>query len=290
MKVKNLNRLEEDYRYCEDIIKRHSKSFYYAFKRLPKQKARAVFAIYAFCRLADDSVDNSSTKEEQELALNGLRQDLFLFEQHEEKDHPLWRALRDVFNRYDMSLQPFYDQLFGQRMDIYFRSPETMEEVEEYSYYVAGSVGLMLLPIIASEAEVDLREHSVNLGIAMQLTNMLRDVGEDYFDNGRIYLPMLELEKEGYTTKELHQQQINPGFIRVWEKMAVRAEELYDIFSGEILYFDEDSQFPVLLSAQIYRGIIQAVRDHKYDCLKRRNYVSPIVMKRIYQETKGKVG
>ncbi|CDO02568.1 Dehydrosqualene synthase [Oceanobacillus picturae] len=290
MKVKNLNRLEEDYRYCEDIIKRHSKSFYYAFKRLPEHKARAVFAIYAFCRLADDSVDNSSTKEEQELALNGLRQDLYLFEQQEEKDHPLWRALRDVFNRYDMSLQPFYDQLFGQRMDIYFRSPETMEEVEEYSYYVAGSVGLMLLPIIASEAAVDLREHAVNLGIAMQLTNMLRDVGEDYFHNGRIYLPMLELEKEGYTTKELDRQQINPGFIKVWEKMAVRAEALYDTFSEEIHYYDEDSQFPVLLSAQIYRGIIQAVRDHNYDCLKRRNYVSPIVMKRIYQETKGKVG
>ncbi|WP_042224761.1 phytoene/squalene synthase family protein [Oceanobacillus manasiensis] len=290
MKVKNLNRLEEDYRYCEDIIKRHSKSFYYAFKRLPEQKARAVFAIYAFCRLADDSVDNSSTKEEQELALNGLTQDLYLFEQYEEKDHPLWRALRDVFNRYDMSLQPFYDQLFGQRMDIYFRAPETMEEVEEYSYYVAGSVGLMLLPIIASEAEVDLREHSVNLGIAMQLTNMLRDVGEDYFENERIYLPMLELEEEGYTTKELNQRQINSSFIRVWEKMAVRAEELYDIFSEEILHFDEDSQFPVLLSAEIYRGIIQAVRDHHYDCLKRRNYVSPIVMKRIYQEIKGKVG
>ncbi|MFD2628525.1 phytoene/squalene synthase family protein [Oceanobacillus kapialis] len=289
MKVKYHDKLEQDYHYCEAIIKQHSRSFYYAFKQLPKQKARAVFAIYAFCRMADDSVDKAGSKEEQEKAINRLRHELYLFEQHEERDTPLWRALRDVFNHYDMSLQPFYDQLSGQKMDIHFRSPLTMKDVEEYSYYVAGSVGLMLLPIIASEAKVDLRHHSVNLGVAMQLTNMLRDVGEDYFQNGRIYLPAMELKNEGYSAEDLDQLTINDGFIRVWEKMAIRAEELYDSFHDAILYYDNDSQFPVLLSAKVYRGIIQAVRNNQYDCLQRRNYVSPVDMQRIYRATKEKV-
>ncbi|PJN90087.1 phytoene/squalene synthase family protein [Bacillus sp. mrc49] len=286
MRLTDQTLLDEDYRYCEDIIKQNSKSFYFAFLGLPKAKANAVYAIYAFCRIADDSVDLGGTRSEKINALNRIYQELSLFQDEKELDHPLWRALRDVFTRYKMDIQPFFDQLKGQRRDIDFTIPQTMSQVEEYSYYVAGTVGLMLLPIIASESEQDLTQQAISLGVAMQITNILRDVGEDYRKNNRIYLPLYEMESESYTEEDIKQARINIGFIRIWEKMASRAEALFDDFQEVIKYFDKDSRFQVLLSARLYRGILNAVRDNEYDCFFKRNFISPMEMQQIQQETK----
>ncbi|WP_285766145.1 phytoene/squalene synthase family protein [Peribacillus sp. SI8-4] len=286
MRLTDKTLLDEDYRYCEDIIKHNSKSFYFAFLGLPKEKANAVYAIYAFCRIADDSVDLGGSRSEKINGLNRISQELTLFQAHKEIDHPLWRALRDVFNRYEMDIQPFFDQLEGQKRDIDFTIPQSMSQVEEYSHYVAGTVGLMLLPIIASESERDLTQKATSLGIAMQITNILRDIGEDYRKNNRIYLPLYEMESESYTEEDIKQARINIGFIRIWEKMALRAEELFDEFQEGIQYFDKDSQFQVLLSARLYRGILNAVRDNEYDCFFKRNFISPMKMQQIQQETK----
>ncbi|WP_430786569.1 phytoene/squalene synthase family protein [Virgibacillus flavescens] len=288
MKVKEdrHNRLAKDYQYCEEIIKQHSKSFYTAFSRLPKEKATAVFAIYAFCRLADDCVDKGGTKKDKMEALDLLETELQTFENGHYIDQPLWRALRDVFNRYEMNIQPFYDQLTGQRMDVKFVIPETLEHVEEYSYYVAGSVGRILLPILASETNHDLTQVGIDLGVAMQITNILRDIGEDYRYNDRIYLPLSEMAAESYTEIDLLNQTINPAFIRIWEKMALRAEDLYESFEEHVSCFDKDSQLAVLLSSRIYRGILNAVRQNKYNCFSKRNYVSAMEIQRIYRTTK----
>lgn len=286
MNVNYSESLEKDYAYCEKIIKKHSKSFYYAFSQLPKEKAQAIYAIYAFCRRADDSVDLAGDQKEQLQALDQLEEELALFEEGKAIDHPLWRALTDVFKRYDMSCKPFYYQLTGQRMDITFEVPQTLEDVEEYSFYVAGSVGVMLLPVIASETDKDLKEMAVQLGVAMQLTNILRDIGEDYQTNNRVYLPENEMRAENYSLKQLEQQLINADFIRIWEKIAQRAEELYDSVEQQFMYFDEDSRLPVQLSARIYRGILDAVRENGYDCFTKRNFVSAKNMKRIYQSIK----
>ncbi|MFJ7754043.1 phytoene/squalene synthase family protein [Peribacillus muralis] len=286
MRLTDQTQLDKDYRYCEDIIKQNSKSFYFAFLGLPKEKANAVYAIYAFCRIADDSVDLGGHRSEKINALNRIKQELSLFQANKEMDQPLWRALRDVFTRYEMDIQPFFDQLNGQRRDIDFTIPQTMVEVEEYSYYVAGTVGLMLLPIIASESKQDLTQQAISLGVAMQITNILRDVGEDYRKNDRIYLPLSEMKSESYTEEDIKKAIISIGFIRIWEKMARRAEELFDEFQEGVHYFDKDSQFQVLLSARLYRGILNAVRDNKYDCLLKRNFISPEEMEQIQQETK----
>ncbi|WP_214630888.1 phytoene/squalene synthase family protein [Paenibacillus agaridevorans] len=279
------NGLEQDYRYCEEIIKKNSKSFYYAFLQLPRKKANAVFAIYAFCRLADDAVDNVRGREESLEALHNLENELMLFDQGREINHPLWRALRDVFRRYDMRIEPFYEQLKGQRMDICFSAPRSLSELEAYSYYVAGTVGLMLLPIVASESKRDLRQTGIRLGTAMQITNILRDVGEDAA-RGRIYLPSDEMEAEAYSESDLKKAVINNSFKRVWEKLALRSEELYDEFMQDIDEFDADSRFQVLLSAQIYRGILNAVRRNGYDCFSTRNAVSKLEMRSLYNQTK----
>lgn len=266
--------IAEDYAYCEAIIQKHSKSFYYAFSKLPKEKANAVYAIYAFCRLADDSIDEAETREEQSEALTFLTNELNRFEQERDPDHPIWRALRDVFDRYEMSIEPFYDQLEGQSMDYYFKQPNTLAELEEYSYYVAGSVGLMLLPVIASENHDSLEDEAISLGVAMQLTNILRDIGEDYQKIDRIYLPAKLMQEEHYSEEDLANQVINGEFIAIWEKIASRAEYLYDKFSNSLKYFDKDSQLQVALSAKVYGGILDAVRENNYDCFTVKNRTS----------------
>lgn len=110
---------KKDFEYCEKIIKKHSKTFYAAFSSLPKEKAMSVYAVYAFCRKADDLVDEEFNME----GLIQLEEELRLFEKGEEVDHPLWRALRVVFSTYNMDINPFYDMLTGQKMDLDFKQP-----------------------------------------------------------------------------------------------------------------------------------------------------------------------
>lgn len=263
-----------DFLYCEKIIKKHSQSFYYAFSQLPNEKANAIYAIYAFCRSADDRVDENIGPINQRKDLEKLKLELDLFNQGKEVDHPLWRALRYVFNQYDMDIKPFYDQLKGQGMDINFKQPETLHDLESYSYYVAGTVGYMLLPIIGSKSIESLKGTAIDLGVAMQITNILRDIGEDYREKARIYIPKEELQRVNYSLEDLNNGVIDESFIDLWEKLAARAEYLYDGFIKHLDQFDSDSQMQVALSAQVYRGILNVVRKNNYDCLSMRNYVA----------------
>lgn len=267
------DQMQADFGYCEAIIKRHSKSFYYAFSQLPPEKANAVYAIYAFCRTADDCADSNERPARKLASLRRLREELDLFRDRSEADHPLWRALRRVFSDYDMDIQPFYDQLTGQRMDLEFSSPKNMRALESYSYYVAGSVGLMLLPVLASNAAADLRPSAIKLGIAMQITNILRDVGEDLYQKQRVYLPEEEMARFRYSQADLRQGVINENFVGLWERLAERAEALYDELYGSLDFYDADSKRPLALSVGLYRAILDAVRSNAYDCFSKRNYV-----------------
>lgn len=278
-----MNQLQADFAYCEAIIKKYSTSFYYAFSQLPQEKASAVYAIYAFCRTADDIVDSHTPHVDKRAELNRMKEELDLFAREEEVSHPLWRALRHVFTSYPkLEVQPFYDQLTGQFMDLNFSSPATLDELERYSYYVAGSVGLMLLPIIASGATADLHDVAIELGIAMQLTNILRDIGEDWHTKQRIYLPTEELLRYGYTRDNLLAGIIDTSFIELWENIASRAEALYEGFYNHIELFDQDSRLPLQLSARLYSGILDAVRSNDYDCLSKRSYVTKTRMTQIH--------
>lgn len=187
-----------------------------------------------------------------------------------------------------MSIHPFYDQLEGQAIDYKFEQPCTMKEVEEYSYYVAGSVGLMLLPIIATENHRELTEQAISLGVAMQLTNILRDIGEDYKKINRIYLPVELMDKLNYSKDDLANEKINESFITMWESIALRAEQRYLDFTNALHLFDKDSQFPVALSSRVYAGILDAVRQNDYDCFSKKNKTSFLKKMCILREVKSK--
>ncbi|WP_290773522.1 phytoene/squalene synthase family protein, partial [Exiguobacterium sp. UBA6282] len=156
--------IQNAYIKCEEVIQSGSKTFYKAFSLLPKADRQAVYAIYTFCRFLDDTVDESDTPKESLLAfLNEFKR----FRNGEVLNKPLWIALADVFERYEMDETPFLELAEGMRWDIEKNRYQTLEETEQYSYYVASTVGLMLLPILAPQ-QPDLRKSAIDLGIAMQ--------------------------------------------------------------------------------------------------------------------------
>lgn len=127
---------QTDFLACEKIIKHHSKTFYFAFSKLPKEQAQSIYAIYTFCRVADDTVD----EEKDAQKLQQLFQELESFEAGSVPNHPMWLALEAVFSEFPMDIRPFYDMLIGQRIDLNFQQPKTQQELLDYAYYVAGSV------------------------------------------------------------------------------------------------------------------------------------------------------
>ena len=284
----NSTQMKKDYAYCEGVIKASSKSFYTAFSQLPKEKAQAVYAIYAFCRLADDTVDSDENLTVKQNNLLTLKEELTAFSQGHTPDHPMWRALRDVFDRYQMDIQPFYDQIEGQERDLIFNGIATVDALQDYSYYVAGSVGLMLLPILAAKQGVtrELNESAIALGIGMQFTNILRDVGEDYRENNRIYLPEDLLQKYQVNLPSVMSEGPNEAFISLWEELAQYSHDYYQKFWHNIEQFDEDCRLPVLAAARLYHAIMDSVRLNHYDCLSKRNFVPNLKMLQLVKEAK----
>lgn len=261
--------LKEDYKYCEKVIKENSKSFYAAFSILPKVKRNAVYAIYAFCRFADDSIDVLGSLDK----LIELEENLDQFVAGQTPDTPVFRALEDTFKRFDLDSEPFYHMIEGQKTDFVFTQPKNMEEFKKYCYYVAGTVGLMLLPVIATENRKLLQDVAIQLGEAMQITNILRDIGED-FQTGRIYLPLDLLSKYPEAIKSIQTNKVNEDFIKVWETLAEIAENNYESFFDQVYLFDQDSQKAVANSALFYGEILNVVRNNQYNCLTERQYVS----------------
>ncbi|MCM3616912.1 phytoene/squalene synthase family protein [Sutcliffiella horikoshii] len=263
--------LMKAYQHCESIIKEHSKTFYKAFVLLPKEKKQAVWAVYAFCRQVDDIVDEGTDPKEE----------LFVFKQSfaEFLDGNLpstdlmWTALQDVFRKYEMDVQAFHDMVTGQEMDLYKKHYYTEEEVLHYSYHVASTVGLMLLPILAPNNKDALREDAIALGQAMQITNILRDIGED-LERGRIYFPIEKLEQAGYSVAELEMHIVNDKFISVWEDMAEEAEKLYDQAMSSLDLYPLHSRTPVKGAAYLYRAILGSIRKKGYSVFKTKHYVS----------------
>lgn len=256
-------KLSQAYLQCEAIIKKHSQSFYMAFKDLPLHKRQGVYAVYGFCRVVDDAID-----EDEDL------QTLYTFasaiDQLSQMDEtqPILYALSDTVQRFSIPLQPFKDMIVGQEMDIVFDGIEDEAALLKYSYHVASSVGLMLLPILASEHHEQITPSAIELGYAMQITNILRDVGEDYHQKSRIYLPKDELNDD--VMQAIQTKKVNEAFIQVWERLAGLAEMFYDNAIQDLKYYDDDALVSFTQAIVYYRGILNAVREANYDCLSQR--------------------
>ncbi len=271
--------LREDYLFCENIIKQNSKSFYKAFSHLPEEKRQDIYAVYSFCRIVDDITDVGKDRNELEI----FKSSWIDFKKGNTPDEPVWRALRNTFNTYEMNCEAFDAMIEGQFSDFDFVQPKTQDELEKYCYYVAGTVGLMILPVL-SVRHKELEEGGIILGIAMQITNILRDIGED-FDNGRIYLPESVMNDYDVTPDDIRSKIVDSKFILLWEHEANLAKKYYDKAIEDFFLYDKDSLFPVMLSVNLYKEILNEVRRNRYDCLNNRNYTGKIRKMIIYIKT-----
>lgn len=259
------------YEICESIIKLHSKTFHRAFSLLPKKQRDAVWAIYAFCRTVDDIVDESEHPREE---LKRFEDEFQRFLAGDiDKENPQWLALDDVFSTFDMNTQAFLDMVKGQKMDIEDRRYQTLEDVLDYSYHVASTVGLMLLPVLAPKNQHKLVDAAIQLGYGMQITNILRDIGED-LQRSRVYIPKDLMDKHGYTYDDLDQNDNGKAFQAVWEEMAELAEMYYERALESIHLYPVYSRPPVKGAAILYRAILNEIRKNDYNVFTQKNFVS----------------
>ena len=274
---------KRDIEQCEAIIKKNSLTFYKAFSMIKNRKQReAIYAVYAFCRYADDLIDEYQDQE----GLKRLETELTLFKEGITINHFRWRALRKTTKSFypkDYDYQPFFEMIEGQKMDLTFKGYETEEELLDYCYHVAGTVGLMLTPILSPTHYASLDAFAIHLGYGMQLTNILRDIGED-FKHHRVYLPKDLMEKANYSMEDLSFGKISIEFINLFEDLATKAEMYFQGALDQLDLFEKDVRQPLGLSIILYREIINACREANYDVFSKKNYVSDQRKHQLIQE------
>jgi len=260
----------EAYEQCRIITKRAAKIFYWGSLFLPQRKRLATWALYAFCRTIDDAVDNATDISIARGALEEWRERL----NNIYAGHPtdiISLAWVDMLQHFDVPMQPAIDLIDGVQMDLDRVRPSTFDELRLYCYRVAGTVGLLSSPILGYRS-VDALPHAVELGIGMQLTNIIRDIGEDA-RNDRIYLPQEELQRFNYSEQELMDGVINDNFIALMQFQIKRAHGYYQRARPGIDMLDPGARLAIYTISGLYRDIMNAVEKNKYDVFTKRAYV-----------------
>jgi phytoene synthase len=267
--------LESAYAQAERVTAHWAKSFHFASRFLPADKKRGIFALYDYCRHADNLVDARGDRPVPEVRadLAALADEVRAIHGGAAPSDPRWLALADTLQRFAVPLPPLLELLDGVAMDLGHVEVEDFPELAEYCRLVAGGVGLMLGPILGAPPE-EFHDDGVKLGIAMQLTNVLRDVGED-LAHGRVYLPRAELDAFGLSRRDLEARRMTPELRRFMQWQVDRARAYFDQGSRVVPLFPNDgSRLTVRLLAQTYAGILDAIERLDWDVFRARAYVS----------------
>lgn len=260
---------------CRQATRHHARSFYFASHALPPTKRQAAYAIYAFCRHADDLLDEQSpesiaAQQAYEQTLGELLDRLYA---GTESALPFGPAFHDTVTRYQIPRKPFADLVHGVCLDQQPLHVADWVELKNYCYHVASVVGLVMCPVLGLQ-DKQAEAHAIELGIAMQLTNILRDVRED-FERGRIYLPADERARFGVTDSDLAAGKVTPEFIALMRFQIERAREFYRRSEAGIpALADDGSQLTVWLMRWVYSGILEEIERAGYNVFRRRAAVS----------------
>ena len=256
--------LHNAYHYCTALTRTHSKSFYLSTRLLPPAKRQAVRVLYAFCRTTDDLVDlNPSDASRQ---LRAWRKTLA-----QPADDPVALAWQHIRQQYALSPQFEAELLAGVEMDLSINRYATFSDLWLYCYRVASVVGLLSMQIIGS---ADLAaSYAIKLGVALQLTNILRDIGEDARRN-RIYLPQEDLEHFGVREADILAGKRSPAMVALLQFQIERAHQLYDESWAGIGLLHPDSRMAVATAATVYRGILPKIILNQYDVWTKRANLS----------------
>ncbi|MBA0777909.1 hypothetical protein Gotri_005858, partial [Gossypium trilobum] len=237
--------IDDAYDKCRNICAEYAKTFYLGTLLMTKERQKAIWAIY----------------------------DIFEGRPYDMLD----AALSDTVCNFPLDTKPFRDMIEGMRMDTRKSRYESFQELYLYCYYVAGTVGLMSVPVmgIAPESSVSaytIYNAALYLGIGNQLTNILRDVGEDAL-RGRVYLPQDELAQFGLTDKDVFSRKVTDAWRDFMKEQIIRARSFFNLAEEGASQLDKDSRWPVWSSLMLYRKILDAIEDNDYDNLTKRAYV-----------------
>jgi len=280
----SISQLDQAYEICRKETQQWAKTFYLGTLLLPQEKRKAIWAIYVWCRRTDEIMDSveASTKSQDELSDN--------LDEWEENTKNVFKGnikseldsvLLDTIEKYPQSIQPYLDMIDGQRMDLNKFRYKDFDELKLYCYRVAGTVGLMTQNVMGIDSAYtsapwssmpDPSEAAIALGIANQLTNILRDVGEDRH-RGRIYLPQADIEKFNYSEEELLKGKINKQWKSLMNFQLKRAREWFQKSEDGIKWLSSDARWPVWTSLRLYRGILDSIERLDYDVFNNRAFV-----------------
>jgi len=252
--------------YCKKLTTRSKSNFYYAFLFLPRERREALEAVYAYCRLVDDVVDDEAPVAKKLEGIAQWRRELDAVYGDMAPTHPVTERLRAAVSRFAIRREDMEAIIDGCAMDIEKTRYETWEELRLYCYRVASAVGLMCVEIFGytpSQAE-QVRRYAVDLGIALQLTNILRDVAEDA-QRGRIYLPAEELRTFGVSENELRSGTRSPAFLRMMQFQASRARSHYLRARAAISMYERSKLVIAEIMGDIYYALLEQIEAREFD-------------------------
>ncbi len=280
----SIAQLDQAYEICRKETQQWAKTFYLGTLLLPLEKRKAIWAIYVWCRRTDEIMDSkeASTKSQDELSDN--------LDEWEENTKNVFKGnikseldsvLLDTIEKYPQSIQPYLDMIDGQRMDLNKFRYKDFNELKLYCYRVAGTVGLMTQNVMGIDSaytsapwstKPDPSDAAIALGIANQLTNILRDVGEDR-ERGRIYLPQEDIKEFNYSEEKLLKGEINNQWKKLMKFQLSRARDWFQKSEDGIKWLSSDARWPVWTSLRLYRGILDSIERLDYDVFNNRAFV-----------------
>ncbi len=282
-RMKTLVSVDESYQLCRHLTAKYAKTFYLGTLLMSPAKRQAIWAIYAWCRRTDELVDGPASAITTPETLDLWEQHLeAIFAGHPQENYDV--ALVDTIQRFNLDIQPFRDMIAGQRMDLYRSRYETFEELYLYCYRVAGTVGLMSTSVMEVDTTVNTApwyqkqplyiptEEAIALGIANQLTNILRDVGED-IRRGRIYIPLEDLARFDYTEEDFKNGVVDERWRALMRFQIDRARQFYTKAEKGITYLAPDARWPVWAASMLYGQILDVIERNNYDVFSQRAYV-----------------
>lgn len=271
-----LSLLSEAYDRCGEVCAEYAKTFYLGTLLMTPERRRAIWAIYVWCRRTDELVDGPNASHITPTALDRWEarlEDLFQGRPFDMMD----AALADTVGKFPVDIQPFKDMIQGMRMDLRKSRYQNFDELYLYCYYVAGTVGLMSVPVMGIAPESQASTESVYnaalaLGIANQLTNILRDVGEDA-RRGRVYLPQDELAQAGLSDDDIFAGKVTDKWRNFMKNQIKRARMFFDEAEKGVTELSAASRWPVWASLLLYRQILDEIEANDYNSFTKRAYV-----------------
>ncbi|PSP39899.1 geranylgeranyl-diphosphate geranylgeranyltransferase [Halobacteriales archaeon QH_7_65_31] len=249
----------------KSIHKTTGKTFWYATRVLPKRVREATYVLYAFFRVADEVVDDAgdASPAEQRAELERIREAAL----GDDSDDPVLTAFSEMRETYDIPDEEVHTFIDAMSADIETDRYQTFEDVRDYMRGSAAAVGVMMTYVMEPDDVSLAVPHARKLGEAFQMTNFLRDVGEDIDELDRVYLPIDTLERYGSSVEELRDKEATPAFREAMEAELHRTETLYDEGIKGIAYLPRDCQFAILVSAILYAEHHRLIRERNYDTL-----------------------